>query len=514
MARAFAATGRVFAADQRAGVERALDSYAAKWIEASRDACAATRVRGEQSAQMLELREACLASRRQDLGALVDVLAAADGPIVEKAVIAAEGLPRLDACADVDRLAAPARAPADPATRGAVVELEGEIAKARALHRAGKRLAALELLRSIEARVEETHHARLVQEWVFRVAGAEERHDEKASVDAYLRAITLAEASRLDEEKADAEIDYADFEGSWRGHSAEAHRWFQLARATIARAGGNALLEVSCDLYEAWSYQYEHKVPEARRLFARVVERADFAQQPFELRANAYSGLAEVASSEGRSDEAAANGVLAVGTLENELGKQHPMLSGYLNNLAMSQLAAGLGADALSTMTRGLAMLDDQAKRGDIPDTSADLGLAEHSMGEVLIGVGRPSEAVPHLMRARSIYKASHGSANSDVAYADNELADALRQTGRVPEARRWLDEASAIEARSTDVPAAVVAGTLAGRAQLELDAGHAAAGFALAQRAAAQVDDGNSTAAERAAVARVMDRARKLAGR
>ncbi|HVE86942.1 MAG TPA: protein kinase, partial [Myxococcales bacterium] len=56
-----------YAKDVWAGVERTLDDYAAAWVAMQRDACEATRVRGEQSEAMLDLRGQCLERRARDL---------------------------------------------------------------------------------------------------------------------------------------------------------------------------------------------------------------------------------------------------------------------------------------------------------------------------------------------------------------------------------------------------------------------------------------------------------------
>ncbi len=512
VSRAFAATGKVHAMQQWSSVARILDAYAARWVAASDDACKACRVRGEQSAQMLELRRACLEDRRQDLRALVDVLDAVDSVGLDKAVGAAEGLPDLASCADTDRLSAAARPPDDPIMRQEIAALQRELATARAQRAAGQSSQALDRLRSIAQRVERTQFPPLVVEWAYRLGRLEETVDEKLAEAHLRRAVTVSEAAKLDESKASAEITLGDFEGSQRGHSTEAHAWFELARATLTRAGGDAQLVAYCDLQEAWTYAYEQIPAQAGRLFERVIESEGFASMPLDDRASAYSGLADVATNEGRPEEAVANGLLAEQAVEADLGPQHPYLAGYLNNLALDQLAAGHGADAVATAQRALALLEEQLRRGDIAATSPDLGLALHTLGEVLSGAGRPAEAVIALRRARSIYVGAHGDANADVAYADNDLAEALRALGRPAEARRALDEAGAVEKASSDVPDAVVACTLAGRAQLELDAGRRGAGLALAERAAERIKDGHASATTRDTVDRALARARARA--
>src|SRR5262249_44517844 len=83
---AFLATHLPYAQAASDRARGALDRYAAGWLEMYRDACEATHRRGEQSAALLDLRMLCLDRRRQDLQALVDVFAKADGKVVENAV--------------------------------------------------------------------------------------------------------------------------------------------------------------------------------------------------------------------------------------------------------------------------------------------------------------------------------------------------------------------------------------------------------------------------------------------
>jgi hypothetical protein len=77
----FLGTGASFAADAFAYVDKAIDKYAQTWIHAHTDACEATRLRGEQSEELLDLRMQCLFQRRAELSTLVDLFAAADGKL-------------------------------------------------------------------------------------------------------------------------------------------------------------------------------------------------------------------------------------------------------------------------------------------------------------------------------------------------------------------------------------------------------------------------------------------------
>src|SRR5207244_2584780 len=104
-----------------------------------------THLRGEQSAEVLDLRMGCLQERLMSVRALTDVFATADGTVVENAIGAAGALPGLERCGDVPLLKAVVKPPADEATRRRVEELRAERARFAALRDAGRCAAAKQM---------------------------------------------------------------------------------------------------------------------------------------------------------------------------------------------------------------------------------------------------------------------------------------------------------------------------------------------------------------------------------
>ena len=100
-------------------------------------------MRGEQSAEVLDLRMTCLQERLGGLRALTDVFSEANGEVVENAVSAANTLGSLDRCADVPLLRSIVRPPEDSATRARVAALRHRLAAVKALFDAGRYREAL-----------------------------------------------------------------------------------------------------------------------------------------------------------------------------------------------------------------------------------------------------------------------------------------------------------------------------------------------------------------------------------
>jgi eukaryotic-like serine/threonine-protein kinase len=146
--RALLATGVPYAADTWSRVRPRLDAYAAEWTAMRTEACETHRA-AKQSDQLFDLRTACLDQRRASLTALVEILAAADAAVVEKAATAAAGLPTVAACGDVDALTQAVAPPEDPAVRARVQELRTTLARARTFEDAGRAEPGLALVEPV-----------------------------------------------------------------------------------------------------------------------------------------------------------------------------------------------------------------------------------------------------------------------------------------------------------------------------------------------------------------------------
>jgi hypothetical protein len=140
---AFVASGSSFAADAFVAVSHGLDDYARQWTGMSTDSCVATRVRGDQSEEVLDLRGECLEQRRRELSALTDILWHADRAVVEKGPSMLRALGPIDECGDVALLKLPVRPPRDPVARKQVDQARELLARAHALQAAGKSADAL-----------------------------------------------------------------------------------------------------------------------------------------------------------------------------------------------------------------------------------------------------------------------------------------------------------------------------------------------------------------------------------
>jgi len=135
---AFLATGRPFALEAWKSTQRTLDAYTAAWATLHTSACEATRVRGEQSEELLGRRMRCLDQRLAEVAALTRLFAQADTRVVQHAPRTAEQLSPLAGCSDLAVLEAAGPVPEDAASHARTAALRTALMEGRMLGAAGR----------------------------------------------------------------------------------------------------------------------------------------------------------------------------------------------------------------------------------------------------------------------------------------------------------------------------------------------------------------------------------------
>src|SRR6185437_2589699 len=97
-------SGSPIAEDTWVRVARLLDDYVRRWTAVYTDTCEATHVRGDQSAEVLDLRMTCLDGERRALRALTNVFSNAEARTIVQGVDAVHALPAIERCTDVAAL--------------------------------------------------------------------------------------------------------------------------------------------------------------------------------------------------------------------------------------------------------------------------------------------------------------------------------------------------------------------------------------------------------------------------
>jgi tetratricopeptide (TPR) repeat protein/predicted Ser/Thr protein kinase len=468
---AFSATGTPFAAEAAQKVTHLLDGYASAWTGMHTEACEATRVRGEQTEELLSMRMVCLDRRRKDLGALASLLTEADGKVVEKAVEAASALPSLQPCQDITSLAEQPPLPADPALRTTVEQLGGRIAEVKALHDAGRYKAGVELARKLEPEVVASTYLPLQAElryhlgWLLLQSGEVEE-----GILQLEQAFDSAESSRSDRIRLEV-LTKLIFGFSSNGFPKEAERWGKVGLAILKRMGGEPPLALDLmgnlgyvalqrgRYQESWDYfekaralvestlgpedpkraKVSHGLglvalrmadyPRSIKLFTESLQQTEASKgkQHPEV-ATRHTMLATAYRESGDLEKALVHVQQALEVRRATQGPEHPAVADTLDELGMSLIALKRHDEAVKTFTEAL-----EIKRKVLGEEHSDLTYSYDGIGQALLAAGKAQEAIAPLRKALTYEDAEpEGLAQTEFA-----LAKALWDVGQAPDQAR-----------------------------------------------------------------------------
>jgi tetratricopeptide (TPR) repeat protein/tRNA A-37 threonylcarbamoyl transferase component Bud32 len=436
---AFVATGKPYALNAARGVAHGLDTYARGWVAMETDACEATRVRGDQSEDLLDLRMACLSQRREEMKSLVEVFAHADGGVVEKALRAVAALGTLDGCANATALKQPVRPPSDPAALAKVAELRTTLADVKAMSGAGKYTEALPIAERAKTDANALHYAPIEAEALYRLGVVRgQLGDSKLAEQTLREALYAAEASRHDEFAARAWVDLLWEVGYVQARYDEALDIEKHARAAIERWGGNEALLSGVESHVGVMLTQQGKHAEARehqeRAFA-LRQRAYGAESP-EV-AIALNNLGIAVMRQRKNDEAATYFERALAMQERLLGPTHPDLTLPLSNLSGVRCDQGRLEEALGYDERSLGILE-QSFGSDHPR----VGLQLTNLCSTKEQLHRYEAAVADCERAVAIYEKTLGPTHPRVAFPLTGMGHALFGAKRFDRAAEVLERA------------------------------------------------------------------------
>jgi tetratricopeptide (TPR) repeat protein/predicted Ser/Thr protein kinase len=438
----FTATGTPFAEQSSRRVVELLGAYASGWSRMHTEACEATRVRGEQTEELLSLRMVCLERRRKNLGALVGLLAEADAKVVERSVDAAAALPSLEPCRDIASLNEQAPLPADPDRRATIEQLGAEIARIKALHDAGRYKVALELARTIEPQVLAISYLPLRAElrhylgWLLQQTG-----DGDEGIRQLKLAFADAESSHADRTRLEV-LTKLIYALANNGHPEQSQSWAQVALAILNRLGGEPTLAIDLMGNLGSISLVQGRYQEATDYFekARALQR-DTSRPDDPKRAKVSYGLGLAALRQGEHARAIQMLTEALVQTEALKGSQHPETGARHVMLATAYRESGVPVQALSHAEAALRVRE--ATLGPDHPAVAD---ALDEQGECLLALKRYEDAGKAFSKALDIKSEKLGKDHPDLSYSYDGLGKVALEQGRFAEAVTALRQAVSYE--------------------------------------------------------------------
>ena len=441
---AFLSTGKGFAEGAWRNTERTLDAYASAWTAMRQDACAATRIRGEQSDEVLSLRMACLDRRMASFQALTELFAKADGALVQRAVRAANELPGLELCANVQALRAPVPPPEGRTAQARVEALRKQLAEAQALLSAGQYEPSLELVKSAVESARALAYRPLEAEALeLLVLLQTNMGNFNAAEETLHQAVWAAEAGRHDFIAASVLAKSVGLAGLQSRPDIGRH-WAEHARASLERVGGDARIEASL-LNGLGIIEFrEGKMEAARESLEKALALRLKVYGPDHPEVAALHNNISNVLVNGQPGEAITHLEKSLAIVERAYGPDHPDIAATLVNLGNIAFELVELTRALEYFRRGLAV----AQKGLGPEHPA-VAIALGSIGNVLTRQGSYDEAISNLRRAVSIYEAATGPEHIDVARLLLNLGVALKEKGELKVGLETLERAMAIARKS-----------------------------------------------------------------
>ena len=459
----FRATKRSYADKAFAQLEASLDKYAADWTKTATESCRATRVRGEQSEDVLSLRTVCLDERLHELRTLAQALTDPHPLLLDKADKIGSELQPIEMCSNIALLRAPDQ-PA-PEHRAKVAELGKQIAEARAQVIAGRFLPALVAAGKIEKEAQQINYGSYVSESAFlRGTALMATGNAQDSVDAFRTAVSAGIRSRRDDIVMSASLSNAMSVAEALGKPPEARLWYQLGVTAAQRMGGERIHEIRLNmvlgLIEALSGNHEAAITAHERSF--LAAQRDFGKDNSALWH--YEILfATTLTKAQHYARAAPHFEHALTLREKVVGTDHPEVALVLSNLGACYRAMGENKKARAAFERSLGMREKLFGKQSPLLVPTLVNFAEY----LATNEKQPLVAMPLIERAHKLAKGLPGEEHPSYHETATTYAQVLGLAGRVAEARKLSDEVMAIETR---VKSITLPTTQSARAELEAD--------------------------------------------
>jgi serine/threonine protein kinase/tetratricopeptide (TPR) repeat protein len=435
---AFTASGVPYAEHAFGAVSAALDHYTEDWASAYTVACEDTRLRGEQSEDMLDRRMACLEQRRLELGAKVDIFVRADRSSLEKAAQAAASLAMVSDCADRVRLASRVMPP-NQATRAQVERSWEELGRAKALFASGRYAEGEPIARMVAEQSTILRYHPLEADARLTLAELLDAKGEYTPAETTLRqALRSAQAGGVQDVAARAWIGLVKVVGVRQQHHEQAHEWALDAEAHLetlpaSDATLGLLLSAESDLlyHEGKFEQAIETGQKARSVLVRTLGSESAAvAEVLKTIGNADADL-------GKADAARVDYEQARDIWQKALGPEHPAVAAAWNNLGTLQLEHESFDAALANFRHAL----DIWTRSLGPD-HPNVAIATTNIGEAERALGHREEAKAAFQSALAIRTRALGADHPLCAGNIANLGNIALDKEEFRDAYRWFEQA------------------------------------------------------------------------
>ncbi len=426
-------------------LSKTFDDYSEAWLTTSKDTCAATHVRSEQSEQMLDVRMHCLDRRLAEMRSLLALMGNADTELMNKAVEAGQALTPVNVCSDRDALLghAPLALPKDSHARDMVESVRARLDTVKASVDAGRYRDGFDLAQIAIDEARAIGYEPLTAEAHYWLGMSAIHAGEFPRAEPALWSATLlAEASRHDTIAADAWIALVQLARLKDPGATQNDRWVERAQAAVDRLGNNIrrrqrlASELGALAYRRSAYQRALTHWQQAAEWAQDIDDPILLARSLNNLAIAYHGIADYGASETLHRR-------AIALLSRTVGHKHPLVGAGFNNLTIVLHNLGKYHDAIDSGQRALEISED-ALGSQHPNIASILTMTARSLRKL----GRYEQAEAYLRRALQVQEDHFGPDSQEVSPPLVSLAATLRGMQRYVEAGDLLRRAIKLRRR------------------------------------------------------------------
>jgi tetratricopeptide (TPR) repeat protein/predicted Ser/Thr protein kinase len=426
-------------------VAQEIDAYAESWTAARTEACEATRVRNEQSEQVLEQRYACLDARTYRVEALVDTFTDPVREVVFQSLSLVQQLPAIADCSDIARMRSLSARPNDPAAAAEVDEVRRRLAHLQTLGNAGGFEDADQRLRELVVEAEATGfrpiHGDVLDTYgrismFFGDVAEAERALEEAQL--------IGEAEGYDELIFQTHLSMALLYSARRNEFDRADRHLARAAAVLERVGRPPRAVSDLAVTEARVHMFAQRDEEAIAAYERYLAAAREQGRDDTFAAiSALGYYGNLLCKVSRVDEAEVAIDRALERIRALVGDTHPEVAGLLIFRSRVLKARGEAVESLAVLDEALAVYEHA-----FGPTHSNVGAALNDQAIVLSSLGRYEEALAKVDQAAPIVAAAYGEENVQSAALMINKGEALLELGRPAEALVAIQRAAEVRLR------------------------------------------------------------------
>jgi len=422
-----------------------IDGWGTQWIAARRATCEATHVRGEQSADLLDRRMACLDDRRRELGGVLDSFAAADPDIALAAVKLVRGVDPVGGCADTKAVLD--QPPVPPLLRTQIEAATREVDALAALTHAKKTDVVQRAQRALDV-AKTLGYAPLEAAAHYQLGEAQINSGAYAAAATELQAAALAaDRGRDDRARAKSWLERMYVQGGELQRGSDALATRDLASSALSRVPGDVgKLPAELELYTADAYQALGKNDEALKIIdGMLAEGLASKRDPHDdLRGLVLTRKALLLDALDRWSETMPILRETQSIYEAVYGTDHPIVAGVMSNEANAILMTrGNYTEAEQLYRRALAI-----EEGAFGTDSPQAALYANNIVNLFLREERFADAEPFARRAVDIRTRKLGD-HPLTARAVINLAMILTHLGKADEAEALFQRGFAIQKRT-----------------------------------------------------------------